>query len=53
MEAAKQLVAIVWPLAVAVPSGAMPFTGAEVAVLAGAMATLVLIGHGLRRLTRV
>ncbi len=53
MAAAKQLVAIVCPLAVAAPSGAMPFTGAEVAVLAAAMTTLVLIGDGLRRLTRI
>ena len=53
MEAAKQLVVIVCLLAVAVPSGAMPLSAAEVAVLAGAMTTLVLIGDGLRRLTRI
>jgi len=53
MGAAKKLVAMFSPLAIAVPTGAMPFTGAEVAVLAGAMATLVLIGNGLRRLIRI
>ena len=52
MGPTKQLVAMFSPLAVAAPTGAMPFTGAEVAVLAGAMTTLVLIGGGLRRLTR-
>ncbi len=53
MGTAKQLVAMVCPLALAVPSGAIPLTGAEVAVLAGAMAALALIGNGLRRLTRI
>ena len=53
MGATKQLVAIVSPVAVAVPSGAIPFTGAEVAVLAGVTTALVLIGDGLRRLTRI
>ena len=50
---AKPFVAIFIPLAIGVPSGAMPFTGAEVAILAGAMVTLVLIGNGLRRLIRI